>query len=484
VTSAFVRSATACGLLLCGATACGLVEDSSEEEAIPLRPRWLFLDSEEALTLLEFDDPRRPRLETRPPVDGCCRFTPDGTRMLLLGGTPETTLFGDAPEWEPSPLPLAEDYDLAYFLNATHFVARRLLGPQGNEVQWVFRDFDGTSFVRFGSSEELAIHGGVAVLRDEGVLLVRKDLVTVILPAPGLLSDQLQVWFDGTGQYVLLATRLEDAIDFGPLPDFVAHVEEEASPSCSDSPGACRPAFESPTWVVDSDLLLVRGTWPTSAGDAELLISASLGDRTALAPPETPSDSTIVQWIAGDGDAWVDAPSGRVRWATEDASTGWWTVQERRALDETGGWVTIADGPGLWVVAEHADFDLVWVAVDGIFHALDLASGREPSPVGPVFPYYRGWERGALVFAADYPVPCDEPCPYVAYADPSDPDAPVIRGTLDAFSERDYQWAPDQSGLLLRSNGWLYYHAFAAPNEPFRLARVAEGTLVRSPSEW
>lgn len=465
---------TLCGLLVCGTTACGIVDDSSEPGVVSPRPRWLFLDSEEALTLVEFDDPRKPRLERHLPVEGCCRWTSDGKRMLLLGGTPETAFVADAPDWELSPLPVAEDYDIAYFLNSTHFVARRL----DNGEKWVFRNFAGTSFMRFGSEEAKAIHGGVAVLQDEQLVLVRRDMVSVTLPAPGLAFDHLQVRFDADGQHVLLMTWLEDAADFGPLPDFISHIESEASPSCLDSAISCHPAFLSSTSISEADLLIVGYAWPKSDGEDRLLVAISPGEKAKVGPPESTNESVVADWVMGEGAAWVDAPSGRVRWATSDPKAERWTVKERSVLEPDSAWVVIAEGAGSWVDNIYIDFDFGWIELDGIFSALDLASGREPVPVGPVFPRSFGWRRRSLVFEEESPIPCYGPCSYAAYADPSDPDAPVIHGALEAIGDGDYSWAPDESGLLLRSEGWLVYHAFAAPDEPFRLAPISDETRV------
>lgn len=483
---------TLVGALLFGSPlACGLVDQSGADGAITIGTRWLFLQDEDALTLVEFDDPRAPHVDARAPLPGSFRWSAGAERSLVLGETAEATWLVQAPAWEPSALPEPEFFNWAYFLTPDHFLAGRGVGIDGEE--WVFRDLAGNALGRWGfvdAVHSVSASGAFVAIHGEDLTLVRRDLTTVVLRGPGLNWDGLQAYFDDAGEHALIATWAEDAVDFGPLPDFVAHVEMEASPSCLDEWDCDRSIEPYPKRLARSGMMAAEGVWMTSTAYAARLLSVPLGEKTTLPAPELTDPHFLASWDQGAGVVRIDGPSGRVRFVQTDHDKQTWSVDERDALDKSSDWHRIAEGSGRSIIYFHADFDLLWLSDESGYSALDLATDRPPHAVGPSGPYSQSWERRTL-FLDDASTPCQRACKYVAYADPSDPEAPALRGTFDALHRDDYllrdadsQWAPDQSGLLLRSDGWLYYHAFAEPDVRFRLAPLADDTRIEVPPVW
>jgi hypothetical protein len=197
------------------------------------------------------------------------------------------------------------------------------------------------------------------------------------------------------------------------------------------------------------------------------------------------SEDVLAAWLVGNGDGWVDGPTGRVRRVIAGPTEGAWAVEERNAHQVGSGWGRIAAGEDATVETVHVDFDLLWLRSGDDMGALDLSRGGEPNWLGPSAERLLGPRRLSLFFDDGFPVlPCMEPCRYTAYLDPSDADTPVLRGHLDALALSGFGWAPDDSGLLLLSGGWLFYHAFAAADERVPLARVQRDAILRLPPVW
>jgi len=460
-------------------TACGLLD--AGEDALPTRLRWVLVDTLDDFILVRFDDPRRPEAQVYPALQRCCSWTPDGKTFLARAESPDVPLLGTTPEWSLSPLPAPEAYDRTYFIDATRFLAH--VSPAPGTSEWLVRDIDGNSVARFGQDATLLTQSGsgaIAFLENEVLTLVRPGFATTTLATPALAPERIQLRYDDTGTSVLIATWAEDTINLSPLPDFVAHVETSVAGGCQAGEAACHPMVMDAAPLAGTDFLVARADTATEG----VLFIAPL-QRTVTLVPETHSEGVIAAWQLENGDGWFDGPTGRARRVVGGPGEGVWAVEERNVRDAASDWRRIAEGEAATVEPLHVDFDLLWLRSGDDLGALDLSRGGEPNWLGPTADWIPGPRRLSLLFEADSPVlPCGEPCRYVAYLDPSDAAAPVLRGNMDALGLSGFAWTPDESGLLLLSEGSLFYHAFAARDERLPLARVSREAIIRVPPAW